>query len=100
MALWSRLATFVTGGAVARAASDGVSPVLEPVRQKAWQNNQLKVLDPMAAARLRVQGLITDAEAVEEASRSGIGANRLAALEALIASAPPQGELGRMLNRH
>lgn len=100
MALWSRLATFVTGGAVARAASDGVSPVLEPVRQHAWQQNQLKVLDPMAAARLRVQGLITDAEAVEEASRSGIGANRLAALEALIASAPPQGELGRMLNRH
>ena len=99
MALWSRLASFITGGAVASAAAEGVRPVLEPVRQHAWQRNQVRVLDPAAAARLRAQGHIADDEATEEASRSGIGPNRLEALIAMIQAAPSLGELDRMANR-
>jgi hypothetical protein len=100
VAVWNRLTVFITGGAVTRAASDAVSPVLEPVRQHAFQKNQLRVLDPMSAARLRAQGHITDGEATDEAARSGIGQNRLEALVAMIQAAPSLGELDRMANRH
>lgn len=100
MAVWSRIASFVTGGAVARAASDGVSPVLEPVRQHAWQRNRLRVLDPGSAARLRAQGLIDDDAAHEEASRSGLNANRTDALVQMLQTAPGRAELAALLNRH
>lgn len=99
MALWSRLASFITGGAVASAAAEGVRPVLEPVRQHAWQRNQVRVLDAASAARLRAQGHITDAAAEEEASRNGIDGNRLRAIIAMIQAAPALGEASRMLNR-
>lgn len=99
MAIWSRLASFITGGAVASAAAEGVRPVLEPVRQHAWQRNTVRVLDAAAAARLRAQGHISTAEAVEEASRSGYDGNRLEALIAMIQAAPSTGELDRMANR-
>jgi hypothetical protein len=99
MAVWTRLASFITGGAVARASSEGVSPVLEPVRQHAWQRNQVRVLDPESAARLRAQGLIQTDDATEEASRSGVSPNRLAALVAMLQTAPGMADLNQMLNR-
>jgi hypothetical protein len=80
MAIWSRLTSFIAGGAVARAGSDAVTPVLEPVRQHAWQKNQLRVLDPNTAARLVAQGAWDLAEATDEASRSGYESGRLANL--------------------
>ena len=100
MAVWSRIASFVTGGAVARAASDGVSPVLEPVRQHAWQRNRLRVLDPGTAARMRAQGLVSDDALHEETSRSGLNENRADALVQMLLTAPGRAELAALLNRH
>jgi hypothetical protein len=51
-----RLQTFLFGAAIGRAASDAVTPVLEPVKQQAWKDNQNKVLDPGTAAEAVAQG--------------------------------------------
>lgn len=92
MALWSRLTSFLAGGAVARASSDSVTPVLEPVRQHAWQKNQLRVLDANQAAQLVASGGWNSADATDEASRSGFNANRLNALIYLAQVAPSVAE--------
>lgn len=92
MAIWSRLTSFIAGGAVARAGSDAVTPVLEPVRQHAWQKNQLRVLDPNTAARLVAQGLWKLTEAVDESSRSGYEQTRVEALAYLALAAPGVAE--------
>lgn len=99
MAVFSRLQSFIFGGAVARGASDAVTPVLEPVRQHAWQKNKLRVLDPNTAARLVVQAAIDKPEAVEEASRNGYNANRLDALMYLAYSVPSIAEAFAMHRR-
>lgn len=92
MALWSRLTSFLAGGAVARASSDSVTPVLEPVRQHAWQKNQLRVLDANQAAQLVASGGWNDGDAADEASRSGYNTNRLNALIYLAQVAPSVAE--------
>jgi hypothetical protein len=92
VAIWSRLQAFVFGGAIARAGSDSVAPVLEPVRQHAWKKNQLRVLEANLAARLVASGGVTFAEAAEEASRSGYAAERLSALVYLAQVAPGVAE--------
>lgn len=92
MPFWSRITSFIAGGAVARAGSDAVSPVLEPVRQHAWQKNQLRVLEPGTAARLVAQGFVELDKAEAEAARSGYNANRLTALVHLAQTAPGVAE--------
>lgn len=92
MAIWGRLQAFVFGGAIARAGSEAVTPVLEPVRQHAWQKNTLRVLDPATAARLVAQAKLSLGEAEEESSRSGYNANRLQALVHLAQTAPGVAE--------
>ena len=92
MALWSRLQAFVFGGAIASAGRDAVAPVLEPVRQHAWEKNQLRVLGPNEAARLVAQAALDLSQAEGEASRSGVNANRLAALVYLAQTAPGVAE--------
>lgn len=99
MAFWDRVTALIAGGAVARAASDAATPVLEPVRQHAWSRNQLRVLDPATAAELVAQGIIELPAAHDEASRNGIGENRLNALYLLSQTVPSIGELLRQLNR-
>lgn len=93
MAIWSRLQSFIFGGAVASAAADGIRPVLEPVRQQAWSQNPLRVLSPHEAAELVTQGLVSLEEAEAEAAREGIGPNRLAALVQLVYRVPGVAEL-------
>lgn len=88
MAIWSRVQSFIFGGAVATAAADGVRPVLEPVRQQAWKANQLRVLDPGVVAELVAQAIVELAAAEDEASRNGWNANRLQALVHLAQVAP------------
>ena len=99
MAFWNRITSLIAGGAVARAASDAATPVLEPVKQHAWQQNQLRVLDPGTAAELVAQAIIDLPAAIEEASRSGIGENRLRALYLLSQTVPGFETLLRALNR-
>jgi hypothetical protein len=94
-----RLQTFLFGAAVGRAASDSITPVLEPVKQHAWQKNQLKVLDPATAAEAVAKGIASEADAADDASRGGISAGRFGALLRLAQAYPGSGELMRMLNR-
>jgi hypothetical protein len=94
-----RLQTFLFGAAIGRASSDAVTPLLEPVRQHAWQQNQNRVLDPGAAAEARAAGVISLAEAQAEASRNGYGTGRLGVMLRLAQDYPGLGELMRMRNR-
>lgn len=91
-AIWGRVQALLTGAALSRASSDAVTPVLEPVRQHAWQKNQLRVLSPNEAAQLVAQGALDAASAHEEGSRSGVNANRVNALIHLAQVAPTVGE--------
>ena len=93
-----RLQTFLFGAAIGRAASDAVTPVLEPVRQEAWFNNQNKVLDPDTAAEALAQGVITETEGQYDASRSGVSTNRFGVLWRIAQTVPGIGE-ARTLRR-
>jgi hypothetical protein len=99
VAFWNRITSLIAGGAVARAAADAATPVLEPVRQHAWSKNQLRVLDPGTAAELVAQAIIDLPSAEAEAANNGIGSNRLHALYLLAQTVPSIGELLRQLNR-
>lgn len=93
-----RLQTFLFGAAIGRAASDAVTPVLEPVKQAAWQSNQNKVLDPNTAAEAYAQGIISEDEAHFDAQRSGVSDNRFGVLWRLMQHVPGIGE-ARTLRR-
>jgi hypothetical protein len=94
-----RLQTFLFGAAIGRAASDSITPVLEPVRQHAWEQNQVKVLDPATAAEATAKGVIGESEAEQDAARSGVGVDRFGVLLRLAQDYPGSGELMRLLNR-
>lgn len=94
-----RLQTLLFGAAVGRASSEAITPVLEPVRQHAWQRNQVRVLDPAAAAEAVAKGIVSEAEAADDASRSGIGVDRFGALLRLAQSYPGLADLDKMSNR-
>lgn len=99
MSILNRLQSILFGGAIGAAAGDAMRPVLEPVKQKAWTENQVKVLDPTTAAELAAKNIIPPDEAVDEAARSGISGNRLGALEALAATYPGFADLDHLSNR-
>ena len=93
-----RLQTFLFGAAIGRASSDAITPVLEPVKQKAWVENQNKVLDPGTAAEAHAQGIITESEGQFDANRSGVSNNRFGVLWRLAQTVPGVGE-ARALRR-
>ena len=97
--LLTRLQTFLFGAAIGRAASESVNPVLEPVRQHAWEQNQVKVLDPRTAAEAVVRRFINEGAGQSDAAKSGIGADRFGVLERLAQSYPALAELHEMSNR-
>lgn len=99
MGIWTRLQSFIFGGAVATAAADAVRAVLEVVRQHAWQRNPVRVLQPGQAAELVTQGLIDRTTAEAEAAREGYNSNRLAALVELAYRVPGVAELMRLWRR-
>lgn len=98
-ALWTKAQALVFGAAVGRAGSEAVTPVLEPVRQRAWSRNKLRVLDLGRLGELAAKGFATPAQLADEAGRSGYDANRLEAVMALAQSYPGLAELDRMSNR-
>lgn len=93
-----RLQTFLFGAAIGRAASDSVTPVLEPVKQAAWKANENKVLDAGTAAEALAQGIITETEGQYDANRTGYSNNRFGVLWRLAQAVPGIGE-ARMLRR-
>jgi hypothetical protein len=98
-ALWNRLETLVFGAAVARAGSESVTPVLEPVRQRAWTRNKIRVLDTGTVAELVAKGFAKLEDVLDEAGRNGFNRVRLEALSALKQVYPGLGELDEMSNR-
>jgi len=94
-----RLQTFLFGAAIGRAASDSVTPVLEPVRQHAWYKNQNRVLDPATAAELVAKRFIQESEGQFDAERGGIADNRFGALVRLAQSYPGLADLTKLSNR-
>jgi hypothetical protein len=90
--LLSRLESLLFGAAIGRASSEAVTPVLEPVRQRSWLRNRVRVLDPGSAARLAAQGLVQESEAEAEAARNGYDLNRLGAMIRLAQTTPGVSE--------
>jgi hypothetical protein len=98
-ALWDRVQSLVFGAAVGRAGSEAVTPVLEPVRQRAWTRNKIRVLDTGTVAELVAKGFAKLEDVLDEAGRNGFNRVRLEALSALKQVYPGLGELDEMSNR-
>lgn len=92
MAIWSRLHSFIFGGAIGAAARVAIEPQIEPARQRAWSRNRNRVLDVGTLARLVAQAIVEQAAAVDPAGRTGYSENLLNALVKLEQTAPPVGE--------
>ena len=97
--LWSRLTGGIFGVGVGVAAADAMTPVIEPARQTAWENNPFKVLDVGTLAELVAQGLIDQPTAEGEALRDGYAAFRTDGVVQSKLTVPGVGDLLRMLNR-
>jgi hypothetical protein len=97
--LLTRLQTFLFGAAIGRAASESVTPVLEPVRQHAWEQNLVKVLVPRTAAEAVVKRFIGEQAGQSDASKSGVGIDRFGVLERLAQTYPALSELHELSNR-
>lgn len=98
--LWNRAQSLIFGSAIGAAASRAVEAALEPARQHAWKQNQVRVLDPGSVAELVARGFAAIGDVADEAARNGYSSNRLAALAALRQSYPSRGELDALSNRN
>jgi hypothetical protein len=99
VAIWNRLTAFITGGAVATAASDAIAPELEPLKQTAWRNAPHRVLDPSRAAEVYVKQIPTPVDLQDDAARSGTGSARFAAMIELAKKYPGASELLELWRR-
>lgn len=99
LGVWSRLQSLVFGGAIGAAFSRAMEAVLEPVRQKAWEKNPVRILGPSTLAELAAKGFAELTALDDEASRNGYDPNRLAALYALAQSYPGMPDLIKASNR-
>src|SRR5579885_2232907 len=97
--IWNRAQSLIFGSAIGAAASRAVEAVLEPARQRAWQQNQYRVLEPGTVAELIARGFAAIGDVADEAARNGYSSNRLAALAALRQAYPGRGELPALANR-
>jgi hypothetical protein len=99
MALWSRIFGLVGGGAVAGAAAGAVEPVLEGIRQDAWNANAIRVLAAEIAAQAVAQQLLEPGDAHAEGSAEGISNVRMDHMIRLAQTAPDAGTLIELLRR-
>lgn len=99
LGVWSRLQSLVFGGAIGAAFSRAMEAVLEPVRQKAWEKNPVRILSPSTLAELAAKGFAELTALDDEASRNGYDANRLEALYALAQAYPGLPDLAKLTNR-
>src|SRR5438552_12275921 len=99
MALLSRLASLIAGGAVARASSDAVEPILEGAKQQAWGERAIRVLAPSVAAEAAARQIDSPVDFANDAKRTGIGASRFEVLRKLATVFPGFPELLRLRRR-
>jgi hypothetical protein len=88
LGIWSRFQSLIFGGAIGAAASEAIAPALEPAKQKAWSNNQLRVLSPDAAAELVAEGAIPIKSAYDTGARQGFPPDKMDGLVHLALTAP------------
>lgn len=100
LGIWSRFQGLFFGTAIGAAAAEAIEPQLEPAKQKAWQANQAKILEPGTLAEAVATGGISMAQAEAEAARSGIAKSRLHTLVYLALEAPDISEALRMRRRN
>lgn len=77
MALWSSLTGGVVGVGVGEALGTALEPALEPERQSAWMKHTPRVFDLDVLAEMVAMGLVSEPNAVDEASRTGFSEDRL-----------------------
>jgi hypothetical protein len=99
LGIWSRFQSLIFGGAIGAAASDAIAPALEPARQHAWQQNQVRILDPGTLAALVAEGAITLAAAQATATRHGLNAATFNGYVQLALHGPGLGEALRSYQR-
>jgi hypothetical protein len=99
MGLWSKIFGLVGGGAVAGATAEAVQPVLENVRQDAWEQNAIRVIDLQTLGALLAQELASPGDAYAQASRDGFSSEKVDYLKKLAETAPGSGELIELLRR-
>jgi hypothetical protein len=83
----------VVGVGAGGAAAAALEPTIEVPRQKAWQNNAVRILDVNLLARLVAQGGIALGDAHADALRDGFGPDKVDALVYLSQSVPGVSEL-------
>lgn len=82
----------IVGVGVGTAAATALEPAIELARQKAWQGNAHRILDPATMARLVAQGGVPLETAVTSNQRDGFSADKTAALVYLAQTVPGFGE--------
>lgn len=92
LGVWSRFQSLFFGTAIGAAASEAISPQLEPAKQEAWKANTVKVLDAGTLAEAVATGGITLKAAEAEAARTGINPSRVRTLVYLALEAPTISE--------
>ena len=99
MSLWSKLFGVPAGIAVGGAAAGAVEPVMEGIRQDAWNQNAIKVLAADLAAQMVAQELMSAGDAHSEGQAEGFNSNRMDYLISLARTAPDMGTAIEMLRR-
>jgi hypothetical protein len=99
MSLWSKLFGVPAGIAVGGAAAGAVEPVMEGIRQDAWAQNAIKVVQAEAAAQAVAQYLMTPGDAHAEGAAEGFSATRMDYLISLARTAPDMGTATELLRR-
>lgn len=92
LGIWSRFQSLIFGGAIGAAASEAIAPALEPARQHAWSQNQVRVLDPAVLAGLVAEGAISLPDASALAERNGFAPSAFAGYVQLALHGPGLGE--------
>lgn len=97
--LWNKLTAGIFGAGIGIASADALTPLLEPAKQRAWQENQHRVLALGLVGELVAQGLLEHGDAADEAGRQGFDASRMRATAEALLSAPGVGQLLELWRR-
>lgn len=101
MAIWSRLIGGIAAIGVGGAAQRAIEPVLEPERQKAWEQNPVRVLALGQIAELVAQGLLdAGKQGYAEASKEGFEPSRVDALVQAMIAVPGVSEALTLVRRN
>ena len=99
MALGGKLLGLIAGGALARALGVTVEPAVENVRQDAWKENPIGVLDSGTIGALLAKEMIDPGAAEEQLARQGLSGDKTAYLKEVNQTVPGEGIILELLRR-